>query len=119
MGGCFNPHPREAGDISALRSCASLYGFNPHPREAGDLQGHYQSPFISSFNPHPREAGDQPCIFVTVLAAVSIHTRVKRVTAGVEFEALAAHVSIHTRVKRVTTDDEYRLFLLRFQSTPA
>ena len=57
----------------------------------------------------PRRAG----------AAVSIHTRVKRVTPVRVWTDEEFAVSIHTRVKRVTTSFVTVTSLNKFQSTPA
>ena len=56
---CFNPRPREAGDVDVPQEVKNRMRFNPRPREAGDRRG---------------SAG------CDVGAGVSIHARVKRAT---------------------------------------
>ena len=72
-----------------------------------------------SFNPHPREAGDIDGPQGARDSGVSIHTRVKRVTADLALLGAGHNVSIHTRVKRVTPAIGTTRALRRFQSTPA
>jgi len=78
---CFNPRPREAGDVAPKGTAAAGDCFNPRPREAGDMDSDAakmiaervsiharvkratmsssNSPDrVASFNPRPREAGD-------------------------------------------------------------
>ena len=64
---CFNPRPREAGDLDGFECSGDLAGFNPRPREAGDSFIYFFNPIRSSFNPRPREAGD---IFVSPLVGL-------------------------------------------------
>ena len=56
---CFNPRPREGGDVSQFRTSIVIQSFNPRPREGGDnLLALIKRPSMG-FNPRPREGGDR------------------------------------------------------------
>ncbi len=104
---CFNPRPREEGDVAPGERSACLDCFNPRPREEGDYIYADHLPSQDRFNPRPREEGD---IIESSLAEdglVSIHALAKRATAAPP--ASLPHqveVSIHALAKRATTAEQ-------------
>ena len=54
----FNPHEREARDVSSFDQSINMANFNPHEREARDGAHQRSKKGARNFNPHEREARD-------------------------------------------------------------
>ena len=79
---CFNPRPREGGDMLAWARALLRSSFNPRPREGGDpmaIMWRYQREH--GFNPRPREGGDVRSGDQLGNPYVSIHAPAKGATS--------------------------------------
>ena len=98
----FNPLPRKEGDVKVDASRCKAGNFNPLPRKEGDLQGLRMRSWDTDFNPLPRKEGDCQHKKVLFIAAISIHSLVKRETLSKFAGVLQRNISIHSLVKRET-----------------
>ena len=121
---CFNPRPREGGDLAAGAARSLGSRFNPRPREGGDVErarAHLlvvvsiHAPVKGAtrrrrtrrrpsprFNPRPREGGDVSILLYSQRAIVSIHAPVKGATVRILRNRNGRDVSIHAPMKGAT-----------------
>ena len=79
---CFNPRPREGGDVLFLGYDQDLRRVSIHAPVKGATVNVRGLPYgTGSFNPRPREGGDVRIIIKSAgVASVSIHAPVKGAT---------------------------------------
>ena len=96
---------------------ASPDNFNPHFRKGSDLWIVTWRNGRCYFNPHFRKGSDKDGTANIAVAAISIHTSAREVTAGYWVNSCYDQISIHTSAREVTyrngVSDQYR----KFQST--
>ena len=76
--------------------------FNPHEREARDMSMSTKPLLLAYFNPHEREARDWSLTASFGAAGILIHTSVKLVTFNDALVIVCVVILIHTSVKLVT-----------------
>jgi len=77
----FNPRPREGGDVKLVVTFVTHFCFNPRPREGGDFTSDLSFSEAVRFNPRPREGGDICSCRFFIFFDVSIHAPVKGATS--------------------------------------
>ena len=106
---CFNPRPRDGGDVIGLAGAYSHAGFNPRPRDGGDraLAQSHQGVDLVSIRA-PVMGATTSSVWCPIIDGVSIRAPVMGATVESCSAATEAAVSIRAPVMGATYSSVHR-----------